>query len=265
MAVECGRAAQALKVTGAVAVCMVTLDGRRIIVTGASRGLGRSMAERFSEEGARVTLTARGEEQLQAVAADLPGETLVAPADAREADAVERVIERTVEQFGGVDALVNNAGVSMLGMQDSRKELVDVTGDEWDTVIEVNLTGAFLFTREALPHMYEQGAGNVLNVSSGLGRRATPEAGPYVSSKWGLEGLTRVTALEGEDRGVNANAVDPGGRVDTDIWAHLPDVERERILDPDVMDDAAVLLAAQGPDGVTGESMEAGEWESRLG
>lgn len=244
---------------------MGTLNGERIIVTGASRGLGRSMAERFSNEGARVTLTARGEKQLRTVAADMSGETLVAPADVRDADAVERVVERTVRAFGGVDTLVNNAGVSINGMQDSRKELVDVTEEEWDTVIEVNLTGAFLFTREVLPHMYEQGAGNVLNISSGLGRRAIAGAGPYVSSKWGLEGLTRVTALEGEDRGVNANALDPGGRVATDIWSHLPEEERERILDPNVMDEAAVLLAAQGPDGVSGKSMAADEWESRLG
>ena len=243
---------------------MTTLDGERIIVTGASRGLGRSMAERFSEEGARVVLTARDQDRLEAVADDLPGESLVAPANVREADGVERVVERAADELGGVDTLVNNAGVSILGMQDGRKELTDVTEDEWDTVLEVNLKGVFLFTRATLPHMYEQGSGNVVNVSSGLGRNAIGGAGAYVSSKWGLEGLTRVTALEAADRGVNANAIDPGGRVDTDIWAHLPDEERERILDPDVMDDAAVLLAAQGPDGVTGESMTADEWERHL-
>jgi len=244
---------------------MPTLDGERIVVTGASRGLGRSMAERFAEEGARVTLTARDEERLEAVADALPGESLVVPADVRDAADVERVVERTVAAFGGVDTLVNNAGVSILGMQDSRKQLHEVTDEEWDTVLGVNLTGAFYFTRETLPQMYEQGAGHVVNVSSGLGRRAIAGAGAYVSSKWGLEGLTRVTALEGEAHGVTANALDPGGRVDTDIWAHLPGEEREGILDPDVMDDAAVLLAAQDPDGVTGESMTATEWEERLG
>ncbi len=112
--------------------------------------------------------------------------------------------------------------------------------------------------------MYEQGQGNVINISSGLGRQAMAGAGSYVASKWGLEGLTRTTALESEEYGVNANALAPGGRVDTDIWAHLPAEERERILDPDVMDDAAVLLAAQDPGGVTGESRTANEWETRL-
>ncbi|PSP65331.1 NAD(P)-dependent oxidoreductase [Halobacteriales archaeon QH_8_64_26] len=243
---------------------MSNLDDGSVIVTGASRGLGRSMAERFAREGAKVALTARDQDRLEDVAADLPGESLVVPADVRDSEAVEDVVTRTVEEFGGIDTLVNNAGVSLLGLHDSRTPLTDISEEGWDTVLEVNLKGVFLFTHETLPHMHEQEVGNVINVSSGLGRQAIGGAGPYVSSKWGLEGLTRVSALEGEDRGVNVNALDPGGRVDTDIWAHLPEEEREEILDPDVMDDAAVLLAAQGPGGVTGESMTAEEWETRL-
>jgi 3-oxoacyl-[acyl-carrier protein] reductase len=223
------------------------------------------MVERFAEEGARVVLTARDEERLAAVAADLDTESLVVPADVRDSDAVAEVVEETVAEFGRVDTLVNNAGVSLLGMYDQRKFIQQVSEDDWDTVLEVNLKGVFLFTREVLPHMYEQGEGNVINISSTLGRQAIGGAGAYVSSKWGLEGFTRVTALEGEDRGVNANALDPGGRVNTGIWAHLPQEEREEILQPDVMDEAAVLLAAQGPGGVTGESMTAEEWETRLG
>ncbi|ARS91439.1 SDR family oxidoreductase [Natrarchaeobaculum aegyptiacum] len=244
---------------------MSTLDGDVIVVTGASRGLGRAMAERFSAERARVTLTARDDDRLEAVASELPGDSLVEPADVRDSEAVERVVDRTLEEFGRIDTLVNNAGVSLLGMTDERTELVEVSDEDWETILEVNLTGVFYFTRAALPHMYEQGHGTVLNVSSGLGRRAIAGAGPYVSSKWGLEGLTRTTALEAEDRGVTVNALDPGGRVNTDIWAHLPAEEREQILQPDVMNDAAVLLAAQGPDGVTGESMTAQEWERQLG
>jgi 3-oxoacyl-[acyl-carrier protein] reductase len=242
----------------------MTLDDEVMIVTGASRGLGKSMVERFSAEGARVVLTARNEDRMEAVAADLPSESLVVPADARDADDVERVLEETVDAFGRVDTLVNNAGVSILGMQDDRKSIQDVTEEEYDTVLEVNLKGVFLFTREALPHMYGEGRGNVVNISSGLGRRAIAGAGCYVASKWGLEGFTRVTALEGEGRGVNANALDPGGRVNTDIWGHLPEDERQQILQPDVIDEAAVLLAAQGPDGVSGESMTAEEWEQHL-
>jgi 3-oxoacyl-[acyl-carrier protein] reductase len=242
----------------------MTLDEEVIIVTGASRGLGRSMCERFATEGARVVLTARDAGELEAVATDLPTESVVVPADARDADDVARVVEETVDTFDRVDTLVNNAGVSLLGMQDDRKFIQDVTEAEYDTVLEVNLKGVFLFTREAVPHMYDQGHGNVINISSGLGRNAIAGAGCYVASKWGLEGFTRVTALEGDGRGVNANALDPGGRVNTDIWGHLPSEERQQILQPDVMDDAAVLLAAQGPDGVSGESMTAEGWEQHF-
>ena len=244
---------------------MPTLDDEVIVVTGASRGLGKSMVERFSEDGATVTLTARDEERLESVASDLPGESLVVPADVRDSDAVERVIEETIDAFGRIDTLVNNAGVSQLGMHDERKFIQQIDEEDWDTVLEVNLKGVFLFTRAVLPHMYEQERGNVINISSGLGRHAIGGAGAYVASKWGLEGFTRVTHHEGHDRGVNANALDPGGRVNTDIWAHLPQEERQEILQPDVMDDAAVLLAAQDAGGVSGESMDAEGWEARLG
>jgi 3-oxoacyl-[acyl-carrier protein] reductase len=247
---------------------MTALDGERIVVTGASQGLGRSMTERFVREGASVTLVSRSRDTLDDIAADLadePGDTLVVTADVREEADAEAAIESTVDAFGGVDTLVNNAAVGLLSLGDGGKRLADVTPDEWATIMETNLTGVYLFSRAALPHMVEQGRGNVLNVSSGLGRRAAPNYAPYVASKFGLEGLTKSVAMEYEDEGVNVNAVDPGGRVNTGFWDHLPDDERESILQADVMDDAAVLLAAQGPDGVTGESADVDEWERRLG
>jgi 3-oxoacyl-[acyl-carrier protein] reductase len=244
---------------------MGRLDDEIVIVTGASRGLGKSVTERLSEEGAHVVLTARDEEKLRAVADELPTESLVVPADVQNADAVQSVVNETVDTFGRIDTLVNNAGVSSLSINDQRRPIGEITEEEWDLILEVNLKGVFLFTQAVLPHMYEQGAGNVVNVSSGLGRYATEGAAAYVSSKWGLEGFTRVVALEGEEHGVNANSLDPGGRVNTDIWGHLPEEEREEILQPDVMDEAAVLLAEQGPDGVSGETHTAEEWEDVLG
>lgn len=246
---------------------MSGLDGERIVVTGASRGLGRSMSERFVREGASVALVSRSRDTLDEIAADLadePGETLVVTADVRDEEDVEAAIETTVDAFGGVDTLVNNAAVGLLSLGDGGKRLADVTTDEWRTIMETNLTGVYLFSQAVLPHMVEQGRGNVLNVSSGLGRRAAPNYAPYVASKFGLEGLTKSVAMEYEDDGINVNAVDPGGRVNTGFWDHLPDGERESILQADVMDDAAVLLAAQGPDGVTGESAAVDEWERRL-
>lgn len=247
------------------------LEDAAVVVTGASRGLGRSMALRFSREGARVVATARSEDALADLAAEAPGEVLVAPADVRDADAVEGVVGRAVEQFGGVDVLVNNAGVGMLSLTGDLKPVEDVTPGEWDLIVETNLRGPFLFTKFALPHMREAGWGNLVNVSSAYGKHGEPEWAPYVSSKHGLEGLTKTTALECADTGVNVNAITPAGSVDTGFWntdekrSHLPPEAREAVQDPDVMDDAMVLLARQGPDGVSGESLPAPEWERRLG
>jgi len=223
------------------------------------------MVERFAEEGAWVALTARDEVRMESIAADLPGESLIVPANVRDRDAVERVLAETFDIFGRVDTLVNNAGVSQLGRHDERREIPETEPSDWETIITVNPTGVFYFTRATPPHLYERERGNVINFSSGLRRYAIDGDGAYVASKWYLEGFTRVTHLEGEDRGVNANALNPGGRVNTDIWAHLPEEEPESILQPDVMDGGAVLLAAQGPDGVSGDSMDAEGWEERSG
>jgi 3-oxoacyl-[acyl-carrier protein] reductase len=222
------------------------------------------MSLRFAREGARVVLVARTEAELEAVAEECEAETLVAPADVTDSTEVEGVVEATLDAFGRVDTLVNNAGIGLLSLDDGGRPTHEVSEERWRQVIDVNLTGVFLCSKAALPHMLERGSGNVINISSGLGRYAAPGYAPYNSSKHGLEGLTKTMALDYEDAGINVNALDPGGRVDTAFWDHLPDEERAEILRPDVMNDAAVLLAAQGPEGVTGESMDAADWEERL-
>jgi 3-oxoacyl-[acyl-carrier protein] reductase len=244
---------------------MTALDGEVVVVTGANRGLGREMSLRFSREGARVALVARTGSELEAVAEECEDETLVAPADVTDSAEVEGAIEATLDAFGQIDTLVNNAGIGLLSLEDGGQPTHEIPEERWRQVIDVNLTGVFLCSKAALPHMLERGNGNVINISSGLGRYAAPGYAPYNSSKHGLEGLTKTMALDYEDAGINVNALDPGGRVDTAFWDHLPDEERAEILRPDVMNDAAVMLAAQGPGGVTGESMDAADWEERLG
>lgn len=244
---------------------MGRLDEEVVVVTGASRGLGREMALRFSAEGARVTLVARDADDLGEVAAAATGETLVAPTDVTDDDQVRDVVDQALDRWGRVDTLVNNAGIGLLSMEDGGRPVGEIPESTWRRILGVNLDGVFRCSRAVLPAMAERGSGNVVNVTSGLGRRAAPGYAPYVASKFGLEGLTKTTALDYEDAGVNVNALGPGGRVNTGFWDHLPDEERASIQQPDVMNDAAVLLAAQGPGGVTGESMTAEEWEARLG
>lgn len=248
---------------------MQTLEDEVIVVTGASRGLGESMALRFAAEGARVVLTARSRNDLDDVAAAASGETLVAPGDVTEPDDVDAVIEATVDAYGGIDTLVNNAAIGLLSLGVEPKRVAEVTPSEWDQVMATNVNGVFYFTRAALPAMLDDGGGNVINITSGLGRRVRLLHGttlaPYTVSKWGLEALTRAVHEEYHDEGVNANALGPGGRVLTAFWDHLPEDEHDELLQPDVMDDAAVALAAQGPGGFSGESLDADEWEDRFG
>lgn len=243
---------------------MSTLDGETIIVTGASRGLGASMTKRFAKEGANVVATARSEDDLEAVAAEAEGEVLVAPADITDESEVRAVVDATVEEYGTVTGLVNNAGIGLLSMYGEGAPLHEVDTADFRTIMEVNVTGVFLCSKYVIPELIDAGRGNIINISSGLGRRGAPTWGPYVASKWALEGMTRTQSMELENHGINVNALDPGGRVETGFWKHLPDDERETILDPDVMDDAAVELLAQGPGGKTGESMAAEEWEAAL-
>lgn len=243
---------------------MGTLEDEVVIVTGASRGLGASMAKRFASEGANVTITARSESDLKDVAATADGEIQVVPADATDETAVRNVVETTIDEYGSVTGLVNNAGIGLLNMYDQGSVLHDVDTADFQQIMEVNVTGVFLFSKYAVPEMIEYGRGNVINISSGLGRRGSARWGPYVTSKWAVEGMTRTQAQELDEDGINVNALDPGGRVETGFWDHLPEEERAEILDPDVMNDAATGLLAQGSDGITGESMPADEWETRL-
>lgn len=240
---------------------MGRLDDETVIVTGASRGLGAAMARRFAAEGANTVLTARSEDDLREVSDAADGETLVVPADVTDEPSVEALVETTVDEYGELTGLVNNAAIGMLSLHDELREVEDVDVDDWRLVMEVNVTGSFLCAKHAVPELDE---GNVINISSGLGRRGSAGWGPYVASKWALEGFSRTLAEELAPE-VNVNCLDPGGRVETGFWDHLDDEERDSILDPDVMNEAAVLLLAQDPGGVTGESATAGDWEDRLG
>lgn len=244
---------------------MSLLDDETLIVTGASRGLGASMATRFANEGANVVLTARNQSDLEEVSSSIEGETLVASADVTDEAAVRAVIDATVDEYGAVTGLINNAAIGLLSLYDERSVLHEIDAEDFRQIIDVNVTGVFLFSKYAVLEMIDSGRGNVINISSGVGRRGAAKWGPYAVSKWAVEGLTRTQAKELDEHGINVNALDPGGRVSTGFWDHLPETEREDILDPDVMNDAATMLLKQGPEGITGESMPADEWEEQLG
>ncbi len=185
----------------------VDLTGQVALVTGASQGIGRAVAETLAANGARVAAVARNAEKLAAVVAAIAeagGEAKAFPCDVSNPEAVTATVEGVVETFGRLDILVNNEGIT-------RDTLLPRMGDEeWDDVIATNLRGPFLFMRAASRPMMQQRYGRIVNVSSVSGMMGNPGQSNYSASKAGLIGLTRTVAKELAGRKITVNAVAPG-------------------------------------------------------
>ncbi|MFL6281945.1 MAG: glucose 1-dehydrogenase [Pyrinomonadaceae bacterium] len=182
------------------------LDGRVALVTGATSGIGRATAQRFASEGARIALVGRDAETLAEVAGhvrDAGGEALEVSADVMSEAHARRAVEETVEHFGGLDVLVNAAGIISNGTVENTP-LAD-----WDAMMNVNLRSVFHLMQLAVSHL-ERRPGNVVNVSSVTGLRAFPGVLAYCVSKAGVDQLTRCAALELAAKGIRVNAVNPG-------------------------------------------------------
>jgi len=182
------------------------LEGKVAIVTGATSGIGRATALRFAEAGARVSLVGRNAQALNVVAGEIEvagGEALVIRADVTIQPIARRIVSQTIEQFGGLDILVNAAGHLISGT------IEDTTLATWDSMLNVNLRAVFNLMQQVIPHLAER-RGNIVNVSSVTGLRAFPGVLAYCVSKAGLDQLTRCAALELAPKGVRVNAVNPG-------------------------------------------------------
>ena len=251
------------------------LTNKRALVTGAGRGIGRSIAVALAAAGAQVGLMARTRSQLEAVAreiSDAGSEAAVLPGDVGEESDVRASIQTFVERFGGIDILTNNAGITgPIG------PIQEIDGADWERAIRVNLLGCFLCTRYALPYMIEQRAGKIINLSGGGAVGARPRFGAYSASKAAVVRLTETVAAEVAEYGIDVNAIAPGAINTTmlDVVIAAGDaagLEAEAALkqkaeggaDPARAAALAVYLASRRSDGLSGRLISAlwDNWET---
>ena len=232
------------------------LEGKVALITGASQGLGRALALAFAREGARVAINSRSEASIHPVAEEaesLGAEVMALAADVSRGADVERLVGAAAERFGQIDVLVNNAG--LLG---PRVGIEEYPENEWRRVIDANLTGLFLVTKAAIPHMPE--GGSIVNVVSGVSVEGRAGWGAYSVSKFGVEGLTQVLAAELEERRIRANAVDPGGMRTEMRAAAYPEEDPTTRITPEENTDVFLYLASDESRGVTGRRFKAQEF-----
>jgi 3-hydroxybutyrate dehydrogenase len=246
------------------------LTGRTALVTGAAGGIGAAVARRLAADGATVLAVDRDEEGLGALADQVEGIATV-PCDLSDLDAVDTLP-------AGVDVLVNNAGVQHVA------PVHEFDPERFSQILRIMLEAPFRLVRRTLPHMYERGWGRVINVSSAHGLRASPFKAAYVSAKHGLEGLSKVIALEGAPHGVTSNCLNPAYVRTRLVEAQIADQARthgidedtvveqimltpvavKRLIEPDEVAELAAVLYGPASASITGTSLSAdGGWTAR--
>ncbi|MET9911139.1 glucose 1-dehydrogenase [Streptomyces sp. NPDC006476] len=237
------------------------LDERSVIVTGAGSGIGRAAALAFAKEGARVVVADLNAESAGTAVKEIEavgGTAVAVTGDLSEQSVVDQVVAIAVERFGGIDVLVNNAGI-----MDRMSALADVTDTEWERVIRVNLTAPFLLTRAVLPHMLASGRGAIVSTASEAGLRGSSAGAAYTASKHGIVGLTKSLAVMYRNQGIRANAIAPGGtktgiQVDVEDGAHGPAALAPyssnvgQLSEPEEQAAAIVFLASDAASNING-------------
>ncbi|MBD3409679.1 MAG: 3-oxoacyl-[acyl-carrier-protein] reductase [Ignavibacteriales bacterium] len=237
------------------------LEGKRALVTGGTRGIGKAIVEKLLDEGARVAFTYRSSadeaKRIEEAASAAGKEAVGFQADAADFTRAVEVVDQVVERFGGLEALVNNAGVTKDGL------LMRMSEEDFNAVVSANLNGVFNYVKAALKPMMGARYGRIVNVSSVVGLIGNPGQANYVASKAGIIGFTKSVARELAARNVTANVVAPGF-VETDMTGALNDKQREAILSgvpmkkaaqPKHIADAVAFLASDEAEYVTGQTL----------
>lgn len=236
------------------------MDGKVVIVTGGSSGIGRATAIAFAKEGAKVVIAARrvneGEETVRQIM-DAGGEAIFVQTDVTQANEVQALVDRTLEQYGRLDAAFNNAG-SGKGVR-----LVDLTEDEWEQEIAVNLKSVWLCVKYQIPAMLKSGKGAIVNMGSQGAILGVPNYTAYGAAKGGAVALTRAAAAEYAAEGIRINAISPGA-VETELWANAPagmieqvaaGIPMQRVGQPQDIAETVVWLCSDAAGFITGQNI----------
>jgi 3-oxoacyl-(acyl-carrier-protein) reductase len=232
-----------------------------VVVTGASRGLGRAIAEELGRNGAKVVVNySRSKEPAEELVQEISengGEAIAVQADVSDPEQAQSLIDQTIERFRRVDVLVNNAGINV------DRTLKKLSVEDWDKVIQVDLNSAFYTVHAALPHMMEQGGGKIINMSSFVGEAGNIGQANYSAAKAGLLGFTKTAAKELARYGITVNSICPGF-IETDMVASIPDEARDKLLktvplgrfgQPEEIARAVRFLVEDG-DYITGQALD---------
>ena len=227
------------------------LDGKVVVITGASKGIGKATAFAFAAAGAKVVIAARTRQTLEQVAVALKkngAEALAVPTDVTNVDAVKQLIQQTLDVYQHVDILINNAGIGHFG------PVVDFEPDDWDAVLNSNLKAVYLCAKYALPSMLEQGSGQIINVLSVAAKVTFQASSAYCAAKAGALALTKVLASEVRQQNIRVTAVLPGS-VHTPFWDGVPEhPDFEQMLTPEHVADTIVSVCQQ-PSGMVTEEI----------
>jgi gluconate 5-dehydrogenase len=248
---------------------MIDLAGTRALVTGATSGLGLAMARALMNAGARVAITSRDADRAAAAAADLGSNVVGLALDARDEGAVAAGVAEVWERFGGIDLLVNNAGIGMRTVNprflSSPQPFWEVRPNGFRNLLETKVTGCFLMARAVVPLMLEQGHGRIVTISMNESTMVRRGFVPYGPSGAAVEALSRVMAADLADSPLTVNLLLPGGATNTGmIPDDTPAEALERLLDPDIMGPPIVWLASSAALGVHDERIVAAEFDQWL-